>query len=80
MDKLLHIDQISGTNANYYLFKAEILAIQGKNDEALKELKKFIPALKTAFALKNQERPSIQSNCVEGLLVSTNISQNEWLI
>lgn len=53
MDKLLHIDQISGTNANYYLFKAEILAIQGKNDEALKELKKFIPALKTAFALKN---------------------------
>ena len=56
MDKLLHIDQISGTNANYYLFKAEILAIQGKNDEALKELKKFIPALKTAFALKNPRK------------------------
>lgn len=52
LDKLLHVDQITGTNANYYLFKAEILARTGEKQAALMELEKFIPALQAAFALK----------------------------
>lgn len=52
LDKLLHVDRISGTNANYYLAKAEILAVQGENQAALNELENFIPALQAAFALK----------------------------
>lgn len=51
LDKLLHMDRISGLNANYYLSKAEISAIQGDTQAALLELEQFIPALKTVFAL-----------------------------
>lgn len=52
LDKLLHVDQITGTNANYYLFKAEILARVGEKQSALMELENFIPALQAAFAIK----------------------------
>ena len=53
MEQLLHVDQITGTNANYYLFKAEVLAVQEKNEAAMNELERFIPALKAAFTLKD---------------------------
>lgn len=52
LDQLLHVDRISGSNANYYLFKAEILASQGETESAIDELENFIPVLKTAFDLK----------------------------